>query len=309
MVISTYAVKKAGLVLAPVTAVVSSKVQKYMPSFWTEKAAALAYDITGTDNKVEGAKTSFEQARDMSLLTAGSMEFAPEEGPKAPYPIRVTGRAELGNRNLAEDLDMPVFTLTGVEESTMLKLHGYYFGWARNLDTCEKDSEAWCQCIVSSIPVSSSQLTLAKISSANKRTLTIRLLNDTDETPFSNAKFEIRILGFIRPDEPTQRHTLEQGIRAGDEAAHEAAMLSSVNDIQMAQQILDHPSWPPEAGSRPGLLGKKGSSLSLAEAYSSARMAAQRQVDRVPLQKLGVRMEKDRVGDRAVWANGFYVVR
>jgi hypothetical protein len=192
----------------------------------------------------------------------------------------------------------------------MLRLHGFYFGWARKIEKSDKEESTWCQAIISAVLVDPSQLARAKVAHANKKTVTVRLISDLEDMPSNETKFEVLILGFIRPDEPAHRVILENGLRSGDEAAHEAAMLTEVNDVKLAQDILDHPSWSSEVSTRPKLQGRKSSGLQkIGESYANARMAAQRQMDRVALHKVGVRLEADKLRDKTIVASGFYVVR
>lgn len=316
MALTTYASHTVGAVISPVTSAVQSSVQRYMPSFWTREAATVAFGMSGVESKVgstvETANIRFDETREKSLARIGNVGVALEEGPKSPYPVRIIGRTQSGAVNMVEELNMPVFSLTGVDEVTIQKLHGYYFGWARNMEKekSDKDEAAWVPAIISVMPINIAQLARVNIAQANKRIITLRLICDFEDMPINGASYELRVLGFIRPDEPVQRANLERGLQAGDEAAHEAAMLSEVNDVRVAQEILDHPSWSPEVAVRPKLQERKTSGFQkITDGYANTRMAAQRQMDRVPLHKVGVRLEADKLRDKAIIANGFYVIR
>jgi hypothetical protein len=314
MVLTTYASKTVGTMISPVTSAVQGSIQSYMPSFWTQEVATIAYGMSSVEDKVdstfETANSRYDETREQALARVGKVDIALEEGPKAPYPIRITGRTQTGVSNMVEELNMPVFSLIGVDEGMMHKLYGYYFGWARNIEKSEIDETAWVQAIISVVPINVSQLARINIAQANKRVLTLRLICDFEDIPAEGALLEIHVLGFIRPDEPIQRTNLEWGIQTGDEAAHEAAMLSEVNDVRVAQEILDHPSWSPEAAVRPKLQERKTSGFQkITGGYANTKMAAQRQMDKVPLHKVGIRLEADKLRDKAIVANGFYVMR
>jgi hypothetical protein len=311
MLFTTYAKNTAVAAAAPAAAVVQASVGKYMPSFWTQRAVTTAYSATEgvVTSTFEQANTRYEEVRIESAQTIGMTEVALEEGPKPPYPIPFVGRALIGESNMVEELGMPVFTITGIAEATMARLHGYYFGWVRKSDEAT-NNEPWSEAIVSVMAVDLSQLARVSLAQANKKTVTVRLINDFGEEPSDGVSFEVRVLGFIRPDEPTQRRLLEKGIEAGDEAAHEAAMICEANDIETAQRMLDHPAWSADAISRPGLTERKSSGIQkLSKGIANTRLAAQQQIDRVPVHKLGVRTDSHVVKDRAVVTNGFYVVR
>ena len=125
-----------------------------------------------------------------------------------------------------------------------------------------------------------------------------------------SSHLEVKVLGFIRPDEPEQRAKLKMGLQIGDEAAHEAAMSTNMGDISVAQAILDHPSWGPEPvlqdkdrNARQGTLERVKSS------YADARMFGERQIDRVPFAKMGIRGPNDRLKDKEIVMNGFWIPR
>lgn len=314
MVLSTYASNTVGSLISPVTSAVQSSVERYMPSFWTQEAAATAYGMSGLEDRVsstiENANNQYDHNRERSLATVGNVELDLNEGPKTPYPMQILGRTQLGLVNMVEELDMPVFSLTGVNEGTLQKLHGYYFGLARNIEKPGDDETAWCQAVISVVPINIIHLSRVNIAQANKRMLSVRLICGFEDMPIDQTLFEIRVLGFIRPDEPGQRINLEKAIQAGDEAAHEAALLSEVNDIRVAQSFLDHPAWAPDTAVRPRIQQRKSSGLQkISEGYANTRLAAQRQMDRVPLHKIGIRLEADKLKDEAIVINGFYVPR
>ena len=313
MMLTTYATKSVETVVTPITSVVQGSVQKYMPSFWTREAATMAYGISAVGDKVDSILQSAngrDETREHALARIGHVDLALEEGPKAPYPIRITGCTQPGIPNMVEKLNMPVFLLTGVDESMMHKLDGNYFGWAKNREKSDEFEHTWNQAIVSIVPINVQKLTRVNIAKANQRVVTVRLVCNYEDVPSPSARFEIHILGFIRPDEPIQRANLERGIQDGDEAAHEAAMLCEVNDILVAQEILDHPSWSPEAVLPPKMQERKTSGFQrITDGYAYTRMAAQSQMDRVPLHKIGVRLEADKLRDQMIFANGFYVTR
>jgi len=310
--LSLYGSKTVGNMVSPVASAVQGRVQQYMPSWSVQKAAETVYGISGVEGKVHStvgdANSRYDQVRDMSLAVAGTEELAIDQGPKPPYPLRFVGMSQAGRTDMVEELNMPNFNLTGVGEDITHKLHGYYFGWTRSLEKLPSGENAWCQAIISSTPIDLSQLTRIHVSHTSKKNISIRLITDPETIP-PTTLLEILVFGFIRPDEPAQRARLEKGIREGDEDATEAAMLSEINDVQLAQEILDHPAWGPDAGKRPGLEEGKSGLKRVTDGYVDMRTKAIRQVDRVPLQKVGVRLESDKVRDRGVVGSGFFVIR
>jgi len=165
--------------------------------------------------------------------------------------------------------------------------------------------------VISAIPMDAAQLARASINEASKKNIMIRLIHDFGDKTQDRSGLEVHIMGFIRPDEPSQRAALMKGLRAGDEAAFEAAMLAEVNDVSMAQSILDQPAWSPEAAATAlQARSEKPKGLErVTSGYADTRMAAQRRLDRVPLHKIGVRMPFDPMKEKAMVVNGFYVQR
>ena len=309
MVLSTYGRSTVGTAISPITSVVQNSVGRYMPGFWTRKVASIAYGASGVEGKVDNtisdANSRYDQTRDLEYTIAGPDETTLDQGPKSPYPIRFVGRSQPGEYGDHEESNIPSLTLGGVDDKVMERLHGFYFGWARLLESPISDENPWYQAIISSLPIDTTQLARANFKEASKRTITLHLITDAD--PFSsNLLFEVQILGFIRPDEPVQRATLAKGLRAGDEDAAEAAMLSEVNDLQMAQAYLDHPAWAPEITTREKEQMTRMEKVKTG--YANTRAKAQKHIDRVPIHKLGIRAPIDAMKDKTV-VNGFYIVR
>lgn len=316
MALSTYANSTVGTAVSTVTSPFQNQIQQYMLSFWTRKAASAAYGVSGAESRVDStvgdAQSRYEQSRDQSFTVAERVEAALEEGPQIPYPIDFFAGCESETSGHVEQFILPQMTLS-VPDNISLKLHGHYFGWARSYEKAKQKSapidRTWIQAILSAIPVGPSQLARADVMQANKKTFTLRVIEDSEEMTFAGSNVEIRVMGFIRPDEPAQQARLEEGLLAGQEAAAEASMVAEVNDVSMAQGILGHPSWAPDGVEREMAQdGKAGRLDKLKKGYADTRLTAQKQIDRVPFNKVGVRMPTDGMRDKTV-TNGFYVVR
>jgi hypothetical protein len=317
MALGTYARNTVGTVISPVTSIVQSQVQTYMPSWTTREAATAAYSFSRASNKVQStvgdAEGRYDQVRDGSYAMVGGEEISLDQGPNAPYPIYFVGRCE-PHVNDNVEFSIPKIDVTKVSENICQKLHGYYFGWARISQKREKtalveNEEPWYQAVISSLTLDASQLVRASIVEASKRFVSVRLICDYDSTPQEDASIEIQVMGFLRPDEPSQRAILYKGLQTGDEAAVEAAMLSEVGDVSMAQSILDHAAWHLGALRERSNQQRPGGLERFTTGYANTRMAAQRQIDRVPFHKFGVRMPTDQMKEKAILTNGFYVVR
>lgn len=317
MAVATYTQSTVGTVVSPVTTAVQNQVQRYMPSWWTQQVVTTAYDVSGASDRVNSTLDEFQQrydqALDGSFLQAGDVEIKLEQGPMPPYPLRFVVRGEL-TRNEADPSSLPTIQPTKVPQDVNTKLRGYYFGWARvakrDKTAADTNADSWYQAIISVLTLDASQIVYASVTAASKKYLTLQLIQDFEDLPIGLTDFEIQVMGFIRPDEPTQRGMLAKGLQAGDQAAVDAAMLSESNDVSMAQSVLDHPAWSPEAlsqnrslESKPGLMERVGSG------YAETRLKLQKRLDRVPLQKLGLRLPIDEMQNQGLVPNGYYVIR
>ncbi|TVY24247.1 hypothetical protein LHYA1_G007029 [Lachnellula hyalina] len=340
MAVNVYATSKIAAVAGPVASVVQNRVQKYMPSTITtavvkgagtkaydmagsheklqkympseatrenvKKASTKAYDMAGGKEKVHAqvhekfrtvvsdGNTLYEQQLEHSNMSSNT-DIALDAGPQPPYPIRFTCTSE---PLIDAETSLPTTNLAGVPDHVTNQLYGHYFAWVRP----QPKGEDWQPSLISALPPDPSQLSRANFALANKRLLTLRLIDGYAEPLPPSAKLTILVLGFLRPDEPLQRANLKRGIEAGDEAAEEAAMFAEMNDVAIAQGVLDHPAWDAEVV----MEGQKGG---LKKGYADVRMGVQRGVDKVPLYKLGVRMEGDKTREKGLTVGGFYVLR
>ena len=314
LALGTYASNTVGRVISPVTSTVQSSVGQYMPSWKTQRAAVTAYSMSGVEDKVNtalrDANSHYEWALQQSFATASGDQVILEHGPAAPYPIHFFGQGRVTPSSEVDQFSLPTCTLSGVDNNVLQKFYGHYFGWARRSEKLGATDYPWYQVAISVLTIDPSQLTNVNVAQASKRTITIRLITEETNIVLDQAQFEILVMGPIRPDEPNQRANLARGLQAGDEAAAEAAMLSEVQDISVVQSYLDHPSWSPQAMSRPTDQAEKTSALEKAKmTYENTRIAAQSRIDQVPLHKLGIRVPTDSMRDKMIIMNGVFVPR
>ncbi|RFU34698.1 hypothetical protein B7463_g1613, partial [Scytalidium lignicola] len=317
MAFSTYAQSTVGTVLSPVTEAVQNQVDRYMPSWWKVQAATTAYDVSGAADRVDSTLDVFQQRYDQALdgtfMQAAEVELVIDQGPMPPYPFRFMIRGDL-TRDETNPSSLPFIHLTKIPEDANRKLRGYYYGWVR-VEKGEKkvtasDTDSWYQVIISVLSLDASQLAYASVTAASKKYLTLQLIQELEDIPFGLNEFEVQLMGFIRPDEPSQRAALAKGLQAGDQAAAEAALLAEMSDIAMAQSVLDHPAWSPMVVTQSrSIEGKQGLLQRIGSGYAETRLKVQKQVDRVPLHKLGVRLPIDEMEDKGLIPNGYYVVR
>ncbi|KAI9047354.1 hypothetical protein LZ554_008801 [Drepanopeziza brunnea f. sp. 'monogermtubi'] len=294
-----YARNTAGRVVGPVAAVVQNRVQKFIPLWATQQATSLAL---GAVKSSDHMGTQVADGRNVSLeglaWALGTGDPSIEEGPQAPYPLRFMANSEPATIG-TEQFNMPGMVLTGIPINIGQHLSGYFLGWARFVKqpmvrkSSRIEDETWCPAVISALPTTSVP---------GKKDVIIRLTRDYDETASDRRVIEIRIMGLIRLDDVLQRDALQRGLRARDDEAAEVAMLAEMNDILLAENILDRPAWNPEAV--PRVTPRAGSSSA-----DSIRMGAQKQISKLPFHKLGVRCPVDGVRNIPFAANGYYVRR
>lgn len=291
----TYARNTAGRVVGPVATVVQNRVQKLMPSWITQQAASAAYGVLKPSEKIAENSTS----RNDPAFAAGAGELVLEEGPRTPYPLRFMSNSEPAKIGV-EQFNIPAMELTGIPLDITQYLLGYYLGWARfvkkpmNGSSSIGGEDTWYSAVISVLP-------MASLPPPNKNVV-IRLTRDYEDWSSERRVIEVRIMGLIRPNDPLERDALQRGLKSGDEEAADAVMLAEMNDILFAENVLDHPAWNPEAV--PQLRDHPGTSSG-----QTIRMAAQRQIGKVPFHKFGVRSPVDGVRDTLVAANGYYIRR
>ncbi|KAG0648490.1 hypothetical protein D0Z07_5502 [Hyphodiscus hymeniophilus] len=318
MALATYGRITAGTAASIALSPLQSQVQQYMPSFWTRKATSVTCEVTGVQEKLKkvtgNAEDSYERSLKESLEIAEAEEVSLEEGPKRPYPINFIARS----KSVVHDSELNLSKITvSIPAHMLLKIQGCYLGWARQVvnqtgQTKSPNSEiTWVQAMFSATLTDISQLARVSIEQANRKKFALHIISESEDESISQfEQFEVQLLGFMRPDEPTQRMHLEKGLHAGEEAATEASMLAKLNDISTVQGVLDHPSWAADFTERE--LARReniGRMETLSEQYADTRMAARNQIDKVAFHKAGVRVPGDAGRDKATVINGFYVIR
>lgn len=299
MAMTVYANKTVGGLVSPVTSTAMKVAQPFMPSKARKEAAVALYGKSGTEEMVKSTITNgniqYKGVRSFSYNQAGSGDN--ESGPRAPYPICFIARSEIEVKE-GDYFSMPTMTLSGIAEHISHQLRGHYFAWVRrrpDKGPPRLDTDIWSHTVISSLPMQASNLHKATITEASKRIFKIHFISDCFEPQAYDLKnLEIKVMGFIRPDaHPVSANDIEE------------ELVASLNDIIFAQTILDQAVFAPETGGGQG----RGFLERATTGYADVRLRAQRELDRVPLHKMGLRMEVDMLRDTGVGVNGFYVVR
>jgi hypothetical protein len=310
-VLSSTAKTAAGNVISPVTSAIHGQFSQYKPGFLVQEAGSTAYDATGVQNKIHSANHQYVQTRDMSLESSPTDNanyddlarpdiIGSSTGPEPPFPIRISSKIVPGTGRSTAELGMPTLNLASPPEDVVYPLLGVYFGWASIATKAPLQPgllDTWHQAIITIAPC-----LYAPPSITPKKVVKAYLLHDFKGTQLQHldAKISLLILGFLRPASlPKQDHD------------YDSVLYEITKDIAVTQASLspDRQVWGAEACINQLKLTK--SNRSMTERYVDMRQSGQRQVDRVPLHKAGIRapgaVQRDRM---VVHGNGgVYVLR
>ncbi|KAK1146623.1 hypothetical protein N8T08_002696 [Aspergillus melleus] len=347
MVLGLYAQATANRVIGPAAAVIQSKVDTYSPSPIKKYAAEKAITVSGVGNHVAGMIKGAPETANAQLQG----QFQPAEsldlGPQDPFPMDFKARgtpcpSPLSSTETPDDR----YSLSKVPDSITDHLHGIFFGWARFLDSktqsTQNQPQQWYQAIISIQSLDPTLQTRVNMSQTLRKTVSLRLLDveyeypppsllsrpqtqpqsTTQATPAflqqqqqqqQQPKFQILILGFLRPNLPPPTANTEKDLLLAREQAAETALLAEACDATYAQNILDHPAWGPDGipslGSGPGGYNNGTWIEKSREGVQGAVAKGQKMVENVPLHWIGVRSTAAEIKDRGVEGRGFFVVR
>lgn len=211
---------------------------------------------------------------------------------------------------------IPLITISNIPDLISQKLYGHYFGWTRYKPNPKSEvvlDDDWHNSIISALPPTASQLQRADFSKANSKVFTVKFIDELETSLPMNENLEIYIMGFLAPDDPIQRSKLNSGLPllALDDENSGASQeeMEEINRLCVVQAILANPAWSPEAARDCGRADKVEGLKKVITGISGAKGVVQGQMGRVPVHKLGVRMEGDGERDKTVVINGFVVRR
>jgi hypothetical protein len=312
-VLSSTAITAAGNVIAPVRSAIQgqlSQLKQYEPGFLAQEAGSIAYNATGVKNKIDNANQRFGQTRDMALEfdhgnngnhdeLALSEIIGPADGPESPFPIRMAGKLAPGTGRSTAELGVPTMNLAISPEDIDYHLLGVYFGWASiSAKTSLQPGmlDTWHQAIITIAPCPYTAPSITP-----KKVVKAHLLHDFQDTQLQqlNAKISLLVLGFLRP------------APSAKELDRDWILNKITNDIAVTQASLspEREAWSAEACINQLKLTK--SNRSMTERCVDLCQSGQRQVDRVPLHKVGIRAPSAVQRDEMVvhGNGGVYVLR
>ncbi|KAL6249485.1 hypothetical protein RBB50_003338 [Rhinocladiella similis] len=287
---------------------VTSQVSRvYQPSFAVQEAATLAYDSSGVPDKIDNVNQQYDDAREntyssMQQTTYDALQrpdiVGPDSGPLAPFPVRFHGKVVPGTGRSRAMLNIPTANLSGVPEDVLVRYKGVFFGWAAvNLPkklAAETDvTSDWLKAVVFMSPDPDRRRTVVLKNSAR-----VYLLHDFRGAQLVDAKVSVMLMGYLRAlQEPSPN----------EEPDVESMQFDAYKDIAVTTASLNRLAWAAEATL--DRVKSAASSRTVSERYVDFRQNTQRQMDRVPVNRLGIRTEGAALKDKLIGVGGVWVSR
>jgi hypothetical protein len=311
----------AGAIM-PMKEAAKTKATPYMPVHPGKARAAgkLASGAGAADKigeQIAEFNSPYNAKREGLFTTALKIDDDYESGPKRPYPIRFNARCEVYRGKFPARHVLPMAKLVDVPEPITYKLSGYYFGWvyisSRRSESRSRRRRQWFAAVIAVNPVEIEKLDRVTMARANARNVHVQLLADDQRRLHADDELKVEVFGSLRPWDAELENMLVDDMQAGEEVAFETARINEMRDIELTQLILDVPAWGPEAVSQQEKEAEPNERLHgmdrVKQQYAAKRLAVQKKIDQVPLHKVGVRMPVDRMRDRGIVTNGYFVRR
>ncbi|EXJ75233.1 uncharacterized protein A1O5_01929 [Cladophialophora psammophila CBS 110553] len=278
----------------------------YQPSVLAQQAMTTAYDQSGIQDRFDSMNEQYDTARDESYTPTDLDGYdaldrpnviGPASGPVPPFPVRFHGKVVAGTGRSRAALKMPTANLMGIPDDVLLRYKGVFFGWAAvNLPSklaAEKNiSDEWHQAIIFVSPDPDGRRTVV-----GKNTARVYLIYDFQSADFVDAKLSVILMGYLRALE----------LESNQETDVDAQLFDFYKDVAITSASLARPAWAADATLE--RVKSAASNRSLTERYVDFRQSTQRQIDRVPVHRLGVRTEGATMKDRLIGNGGVWIPR
>ncbi|KAI1610692.1 hypothetical protein EDD37DRAFT_630982 [Exophiala viscosa] len=291
------------------SAVTGQLTQIYKPSFAVQEVANYAYssEAPKVQGRLDNLNQQYDQARDASLDPVQQHAYdalarpdivGPESGPVQPFPVRFQGKVVQGTGRSKALLKIPTANLTGVPDEILWRYKGVFFGWAaiswpKKVESEKGASGVWHKAIIFMSPDPDRRRTVV-----HRNTARVYLLHDFQATQLIDAKLSIMMMGYLRAmDEPGPDEQVDV----------DAQMFDIYKDVAVTTTSLSRPPWSAEATLE--RIRSAASSRSMTERYVDLRQNTQRQIDRVPVNRLGIRTESAALKDKLIGAGGVWIPR
>lgn len=279
----------------------------YQPSMLVQETATMAYDQTGIQDRFDNMNESYDTTRDESYNRTELEGYdaldrpnviGPASGPVTPFPVRFHGKVVAGTGKSRATLNMPTANLTGVPEDTLLRYQGVFFGWAavslpKKLAAERDISDGWHEALILISPDVDRRRGVI-----HKNNARVYMIHDFGSAGFVDAKVSVVMMGYLRKIEE---------LPPAREPDVEAQLFDFYKDVTVTTASLARPAWAAEATLE--RVKSQESSRSISERYVDFRQSSQRQIERVPVHRLGVRTEGAVLKDRLIGQGGVWISR
>lgn len=292
------------------SAVTGQLSQIYQPGFAAQEAANYAYssEATRVQERLDNLNQQYDQARDASHDPLEQQPYdalarpdivGADSGPVQPFPVRFHGKVVPGTGRSKALLNIPTANLSGVPEEILWRYKGAFFGWAsiswpKNKGESDKEvSGEWHKAIIFISTDPDRKRTVV-----HRNTARVYLLHDFHGVQLIDAKLSVMMMGYLRAmDElgPEQQVDVD------------AQVFDIYKDIAVTTASLGRPAWTAEATLE--RIRTASTSRSMTERYVDLRQNTQRQIDRVPVNRLGIRTESAALKDKLIGVGGVWVPR
>lgn len=293
--------------IASVRMLVSTEVGSiYQPTAMQQISVQQATD--GVLERVENLNSEYDQRRGINsnapvqqgeVFLPQARIFGSDDGPTSPFPVRFHGKVTSGTGLSTQTFGIPTANLTNVDSTITWRHNGVYAGYASIALPKKRPSEVelsdeWHQAVISILPASGAQVDVVQ-----RKHVSLHILHDFHGTKFFDAKVSVMLMCLIHPPistSPTASETLLE-----TQKAH------FYNDILSTSATLSRPNWAAEMTIQRVKTASSGRSMT--DRYVDMRQGMQDQVDKVPIHRLGIRMESHGARDGFVGRGGIVIPR
>ncbi|KIW12224.1 hypothetical protein PV08_09500 [Exophiala spinifera] len=279
----------------------------YQPGLAVQEAATLAYDNSGVQDKIDNVNEQYDTARENAYSSVQEETYdalqrpdivGPDTGPVAPFPVRFHGKVVTGTGRSRSMLNIPTANLSGVPEDILARYKGVFFGWAavslpKKLAAETAVPSDWFKAVIFISPDPDRTRTVVHKNSAR-----VYVLHDFQGVQLVDAKVSVMLMGYLRA---------MQDLNPYEEPDVESMQFDTYKDIAVTTASLNRPAWTAEATLE--RVKSAASSRTMSERYVDFRQNTQRQMDRVPVNKLGIRTEGAALKDKLIGVGGVWVPR
>ncbi|KAL7920163.1 hypothetical protein ACQKWADRAFT_299119 [Trichoderma austrokoningii] len=303
-VASTIGQAMANKYVGVASTVVNSQVSSIVTNQTVKKAGTMAYQSYQATGMGDTVQESWRRQRDQQERYDSLMEDVPiigsEDGPEPPFPVKFDGKVVAGTGRSYSELGVPSANLSGVSDQIKLRMPGVFAAWAcihippSNNNTNGKDTgdmlpTDWFEAIVTIAPSRH-----APPSIAMENTITVHIIHDFQGATLVTAKVKVLLMGYLHA-------------AAGHNTPPELLISQHFQDVNKTMASLSRAAWGPH--DTVAMLKSVKTNRTFAEKVDDTTGKVVRQVDKIPLHRVGMRSDVGLMQDKAYGNGGLWIVR